>query len=320
MGLANRYVPHAIKLATTAGVNAWINQLENYSLEAGISLFEESNGSATDREFVAAKEISPTLVISTSDLTILSTIGFAGIPIAGTAGCTVFLRELPNESVPTPIATANHIKMVCTDGLLVPTGLRAGNNAVARLGMTLHGLIGAGGLNANSGTTVFTYTPSVAITSGAGATTNGFTAGPVKYTISGGSSRLVQGIKDLNVDFGIQVLKEASDGEVYPTHASIISRMARVEFTTSDIELITEIGDGVSISAFAAYFRAVVIDGQRLAPATSGHVSISGTAGMIIPNTLNLRHKQSGDASFVYVPQLNSNLITISTTAAIPTS
>lgn len=307
MALAIRFLPHSVQL--TGGVAAWINQIDSASPNSGITLFEESSGSGVDREFVAAKDIHPTLAISTSDLSFLTTCGFAGIPLIGGANTlTAWARELPFGAVPTAIATAHHIKMVCTDGLLVPMSISAGHNAVAKLSLMLHGSLG-------TPATPFVFTANTAITTGAGNTVNIYTAGPVKF-----GARLVQGIADLKVDFGIGVLKESDSGEVYPTHISITSRMSKVEFTTKDVELITEIGDGIAVTTFAAYFRMVTASGQRVPAGTATHISVSGTAGMITPGAVSLTHKAAGSASFTYTPALNTNLITISATAAIPTT
>jgi hypothetical protein len=294
----------------------WINQIENTTMNGGVSLFEESSGSQVDREFVAARDIRPTMPFVTSDLTALATIGFNGLAL-GNAGTTLtaFGRELPFGAVPTPAATAHHVKMVCTDGLLVPVRIHAGHNTVAKLSMMLHGALVSGG-----GATPFVFSSSSAITSGAGGTSNIYCAGPVKFTVSGGASTLVAGIQDIVVNFGITVLTEGSSSEVYPDHVSIISRMTSIEFTTKDVELATTIEDGVSISSCAVYFRQVNANGQRVAAGTATHASVTGTAGMITHGAMNLSHKRSGDDAFTFTPALNTNLITISTTSTIPTS
>lgn len=316
-----RFLPHSAYIKTKAGVDAWVNQVESTTPEPGISLFEESAGSETDREFVATKSASPTIPIATSDLALLTTIGFSGVPIVpdtGKPGLTIFARELPLGAVPTAIATANHIKLVVSDGLLVPVSIQASHNAAAKLSLMVHAILGTDATY--SGATPIVVTASTAITSGAGQTANIYTTGPVKYTVSGGSSRLVQGITNLGVNFGIQVLTEGDSGNVYPGHTSIISRMTKFEFSTKDVELISEIGDGVSVSAFGMYFRKVTANGQRVAEATTSHIAISGTAGMITPGATHLAHKQAGSTSYTFTPAKNTNLIAISVASAIPTS
>ncbi len=319
--LAKRFIPHSVYILTNGGTTQWVDQVDGTNPDSGVGLFEESAGSETDREFVAARDIAPTMPFGTSDLSLLTTIGMSGVLIdcaSGKPGITMFGRELPLGALPTAVATANHVKMICSDGLLVPVSVRASHNGVAKLSCMLHGILGT--TATYSGATPFVFTNSQAITAGAGAVTKLYTTGPVKFTVSGGSSSLVQGISDIAVSFGIMVNKESTDGDVYPSHIAIIGRMPKIEFTTKDPQLIATIGDGVSVSAFAAYFRQVASSGQRTAPATATHCSVAGTAGMVTPGSLSLQHKSSGSASFTYTPTKNTNTLVLSATAAIPTT
>lgn len=313
MGFTTRFVPHSVELITGP---IWINQIDGIETQSGVELIEESAGSETDTEFVAVRAINPVMPFSTSDLSVLTTIGFAGLALTN-AGQTLaaYGRQLPLGGLPTSVASSAHLKMVCQDGLLIPMSIQAQHGAVAKLGLALHGYLATGG-----GATPFVFSTGNAIPSGAGQVANVYTTGPCKYTISGGASRLVQGISGIGVQFGIGLLKEGDSGDVYPTHVSIPSRAAKIEFTTKDAGLIAEIGDGISISAFASYFRQVAASGQRVAPGTATHVSVAATAGMVTPGSLNLVHKQAGHCSFIFTPAKNTNLITISATAAIPTS
>jgi hypothetical protein len=317
MSYATRFIPHSVELATLA---TWINQIESLSPNEGITLFEESAGSGTEREYVAMKDAQPTVGISTSDLAILTTIGVNGLAVGASpmtvSAVNVYGRALPLGSLPQAIGTTGHVKLTCASGLLVPGSIRASHNGVAKLSLTLHG-------NSLDGTTApFIYAAST-ITAGAGAMANVYTTGPFMFTKTGGSQVVVAGIKDLSVDFGIQVVKESSDGDVYPTHLAIIARMARVEFTTSDLTLFellddgTTNKDGVSVSSAKTFFRQVSPAGQRVAAATATHVSVVGSAGMLIPGGVTLTHKQAGTATVSYIPTHATQAVTISATAAI---
>lgn len=318
--LTTRIIPHAVHLITAGSVDQWINQIEAMTPESQVALFEETSGSETDRAFVAAKEILPTLPIITTDLTILSTVGFAGVyisPGSGTPGLVAYGRELPQGGLPTAIGTGNHISLTISDGLIVPVRIQAGHNTLAKLSLMAHAILGSSG---SSGATPFVWASAQTITSGAGGTANEYCAGPVKWTVSGGSSQLLQGIKQSSVDFGIGVMVDGSDSEVYSSHVSIPSRMSRFEFSTADAKQIAAIGDGIAVSAFAAYFRNIAADAQRTGPATTSHIKISSTAGMITPGSVNLTHKRGGETQFIFTPRFNTALLTISVAAAIPTS
>ena len=319
-----RFSPHSVLINTAGGTNAWINQIQSTSVDQNITLFEESGGSQTDREFVAEKEIAPTIPIETTDLSMLGTIGMLGVNLTAgstTPGAVIYAREVPNQSLPAATTSAVHISMAVSDGLIVPVNLSASNNSTAKLSLMCHATLGTG---TYSGATPVVSTNDVQITSGAGATVNIYTGGVVKFTPSSGANsgtpRLVLGVLSQTVGFGIGVKKETSDGDAHVTYVCIARRYPTMDFTTNDVELATEIGEGVSISSFAEFFTAVSQNGQRVAKATTSHVSITGTAGMLLPTKVDERFGKSATGAFKFVPSLNTNILTISTSAAIPTS
>jgi len=317
MGLQKRFLPHSAYLKTGA-IDSWINGIESINPENGIALLEETAGSETDREFVAVRDVSPTLPIVTSDVSLLATIGLAGlaiVPASGKPGLTMFGRELPLGALPTAIGTGNHISMAVSDGVIIPVSVNASHNQAAKLHLLLHAILGS---TAYSGASPFVFTNSQTITAGAGQTANIYTTGAIKWT--SGGDKLVYGISDITVDFGLQVLKESADGQVYPDMVGIVARHPTIRFSTKDATLANTVGDGIAVTAFTAYFRQVAASGQRVAPATATHISIAGTAGIVTPANLNMQHRQGAAMHFTYTPVKNTNILTISTTAAIPTS
>lgn len=312
MSLVVRYVPHSAHI-NNGTVNAWINGLSSWGVGPGVRLMEVSAGSAVDREFVAVSGISPSIPVGTCDLSFLSTCGRDGVVITGAAGFTAYMREVAYGVTPTAIGTSNHITAVVTNGLIIPVSVSASHQGMAELQLMLHATQGAGSTNP------IVYAVAQAIASGAGQTANVYTGGPVKFT-SGAGSRFCQGIMQQRVNFGIGAQVFADTSEVYDTQVAILSRMSTFEFTTADVELISEIGDGLKLTAFAMYFRQKDANGQNVASATATHIGVSSTSGIITPGSVNLRHGAPGEESFTFTPVLNTNLITISTTSAIPTS
>lgn len=320
---SSRFVPYAVHLV---GSSAWINQIDATPINPGVALFEESTGSQTDRSLVAARSIDPTVPITTSDLNILATIGYAGLSWNGASAVPVVLygRELPLGAVPTAVGSSVHLQASISDGLLVPMNLSAGHNSVAKLQLMLHALLGSGGsagarpiVLAKNQTISTSHTPEPAAQTM-------FTTGVVHF-VSGAASpavspRLLTGITALSVDFGIGVEKEGTDGDVYPSFAAIISRTPRIEFTTRDLTLAVEVGDGISVSAFDAYFRKIDANGQRVAVATTEHIKLTGKTGMIVPGGITLAHKRPGEATFTFIPASAAPNLAISNTSAIPTS
>lgn len=313
------FVPHSVQVKTAGGVNAFINQIANADVEGGIALLEESGSGESDREFAAVRDRQPTLSLVTTDLSFLATCGLAGVaitPDASNPGLTAWGKNVPNKGIRDAIATTSHLKMLVTDGLLIPQSIQGSHNQAARLNLMLHAILGAA---AQSGAYPMVFTKDQAITSGAAASSLFYTPAVVKYT--SGSDKLVTGILDLSVNFGINVFKESSDAEADPTHVSIQSRMPTFEFSTSDAELLDDVGeDGLNCTSFAMYFQKFASNGTRVAKASGAHISVISTSGHLRIGSKNLPHNQKGVARFTYVPVLNSALFSISATAVIPAS
>ena len=320
---SSRFVPYAVHLV---GSSTWINQIETTPINPGVQLFEESTGSQTDRSLVAVRSIEPTVPISTSDLNILATIGYAGLSWNGSTAVPVVLygRELPLGAVPSAVGSSAHLSCSISDGLLVPMSLAASHNSVAKLSLMLHALLGSG---ASAGARPMVLAKNQAISTShtpEPAAQTMFTAGVVHFATGASSPavspRLLTGITALSVDFGISVEKEGTDGDVYPSFAAIIGRTPRIEFSTRDLTLAVEIGDGIATTGFDAYFRKIDANGQRVAVATTEHIKFTGTTGMITPGGMTLAHKRPGEATFTFTPASASPNLAISTTSAIPTS
>lgn len=325
MALITRFIPHAAKLNTLAGVVSWINQVESYGADDGISMLEETTGSETDRAFTAIREGNPTIPLSTTDLSLLTTIGFGGVPLAsgGTHDAlTLWGRESAEGALPTAIATTNHIKCLVSNGLLVPVSISGSHNQAARLSLMVHPILGS---DTNAGAEPMVFSTGNAITAGAGQTANIYAPALVRFTTGASSPavspRLVTGLQSIGVDFGIGVNKESTDSEVFPTFVSILSRMPKIEFSTKDPALRAEIGSGVALATWAVYFQQFATNGQRVLKATATHIKVSGTLGMINPGGTRFQHKQTASSTFSITPVLDTGtIITVSVTSAVPTT
>jgi len=201
-----------------------------------------------------------------------------------------------------------------SDGRMVPLKMQASHNQSASLQLMLHAVLGTTPTYSQAAPMVFSRNNAIA--SGASALTKLFTTGPVKF-----DSVLAQGIMDIAVDFGHKVDVESDSGDVYPSFVTTSSRKPKIMFTTKDQELIASIGDGVAISSlFTAYFRKVSQNNQRVAVGTAQHISVAGTKGVIVPGTYGMKHQTPGTTGFTFVPSKDTVIMTVSTSATIPTS
>ncbi len=320
MGMNGLFVPHSVQVKTVGGVDSWIDQIVDSNMDAGIELIEESASGEVDREYVAVGSRNPTAGIETTDLSFLGTCGMNGIyitPNVSAPGLTAWGKFVPQGGARDLIATTSHLKMLCTDGMLIPMSVEGAHNRAARLKLMLHAILGS--TPTYSGTYPLSFTKDQAITSGGGAVDILYTLACVRY--NDGGSKLISGLISGAVNFGISLFKEGSNSEVDPTYIAIKDRMPSFEFSTRDAEVIDNAGEGgVSCASFEMYFQKVQQNGERVSKATGAHISLISTAGMLKPGALNLPHNQEGEARFTFTPSKNSSILTIATNATIPTS
>lgn len=316
---ASLFTAHSVQIETAGGTSAWIDQVQEADLDLGIELFEESGSGESDREQVAVRSRENVLRIGTSDLAFLATCGLSGIHVAADAddpGMVAWGKSIPQGGIRDAIATAAHLKLAMSDGLIIPVSLEGSHNRIARLMVEAHAKKGTG---AQSGTHPFVITKDSAITSGGQTSAARYVAGVVKY--NSGGNKLVTGIKDISVRFGIGLIKESSDAEIDISHIAILSRNPVIEFTTIDGELLDDVGEsGAACTSFAVYFQKVAANGDRVAKGTGEHISIIATSGLLIPVSQGTPHNNAGEGRYRFTPVKDTNLFTIATNATIPTT
>lgn len=321
MAVPGLFVPHSVHIDTAGGVLTWIDQIQGANLNAGIDLFEESGSGEPDREYTAVRERAPVLDFETTDIAALSTCGLNGLsitPDVNSPGVVVWGKFVIAGGTRDAIAAVTHLKMACSDGMLIPMSLQGSHNRAAKLTYALHAIKG---FAAQSGAYPMVFTKDTAIISGGGITDILFVPAVVKYTISGGASKLVTGVLSIALQFGIQLFKVGGDGEVDMTYIAIQSRNPRFEFSTLDGELLDDVGEaGQSCSSFAVYFQKVNANGERVAKATAEHVSVIATKGILVPGAQSLPHNQPGEGRYTFTPVKDTNILTIAVNATIPTS
>jgi hypothetical protein len=313
------FVANSIQIKTAGAlINTWLDQVSDLSMNLGIKLLEDSSSGEVDREFVAIMDRMPTFDVNTSDLTFLSTCGLSGAKIAPDAsnpGLVAWGKAVTQEGDRDGIASLTHLKMLCTDGLMVPKSLSGRQGQKATLSYTVHAIKGSA---AQSGAYPIVVTKDQAITSGQSATSKLFTPCEVRY--NSGGVVIVAGIQSIEVNFGIEVFKMGSDGEVDPTFVALKDRKPVYKFTTTDARVIDTVGEGgLDCSSFEVYFQKMAADGERVAKGTGQHLSIISTKGLLYPEPAKFPHNSSGaEAAFSFCPVKNTNLLTIAINATIP--
>lgn len=318
MALANRFIPYNASIKCTNLASAFLMQLKSYSLDLGVTIQEEASPGSLDRDELWVSDVTPKLPLVTTDLTFLSSCGMLGIsiiPANSKPGFVAFGRNVPLGGVQDAIATASHVKVTVSDGLLVPVALRASHNQLAELSLLLHAILGT--------TATYSKTNPMLIEKASALVDSGyavpklFTAGPAQCTYSA-ATRIIQGIKDVSVNFGLNVKVESDSGNPYPSHASIYSRMPTFEFTTNDLAFAADVGEGLSVTSFSQFFRAIGELGIRVGGGSD--LSVNTSQGLIKPGAMNLQNRTPGTAAFTYYPTSISGgaVVSISTSDSCP--
>jgi len=256
-------------------VDVLLAQIVDQNVTLGLSRFLEGSDGEVDNRYVAVNEQRAMIGFTTTMLaTALGLAGINGTPLdvdtPATKGSLEAFFQLLAEGA-TRAAGATHTMLTINEGILIPRTLSASQGAVARLGLEAHATYDG------------TNNPIVIAASQALPGTPGvselFTLGPIQI-----NGVAINGVVDVAVDFGIEVLVEGSDGEPWPRFVAIMRRQPSVSFSTPDAGILSTLGitgaaQGATDSVI--YFRKIAEGATRVADVTAEHIKISVDEGHI---------------------------------------
>src|SRR5262249_44365504 len=144
---------------------------------------------------------------------------------------------------------------------------------------------------------------------------NLYSLGPVK--INSGALAAAQSVK---WDFGIGPEIVAGDGDPYPTLSSLGKRQPTCAINGLDLTGISTFGaQGIALTAFRTFFRKMVAGGTRVADATTSHIKLFGTAGMLYPRGVRGPYGKNLEGEWNIVPTNDGthDIVQISTGSAV---
>lgn len=204
-------------------------------------------------------------------------------------------------------------KTTIGDGLLVPRTLNMPHRGICSLSADTLAISSNGVLNpltfAETGALPAATYPAVDAT---------FTLGKVDL-----NSTQIQGVTNVSIDFGLQVIRESADSDIYPTFVSVQMIQPAITISTkhlSDTTTLTEAGVEYAASTVKIYARKRDEGGTFVADGTSEHISF--TMGKCRVDPVSISGGASGDLQFRITPWYTAGgsavtPITIDTTAAI---
>ncbi len=190
----------------------------------------------------------------------------------------------------THTAGANHYRVRLANGMIIPQSISASNDGPAEVTYAVIGYSTDGSTSPLSitGSTALPTTP---------AYDSAHTVGPVKIN---GST--YTGITKIDINFGIQEILMAADGEVYDTWISLQERTMTVSVTSIDAGLFNTlgiIGAAQGATDSLVYLRSCTIDGTRDADISATHLKASIDQGYIRPDSLSVSQGNPYEFSFV---------------------
>ena len=254
----------------------------------GIQAVAEGSDGAVDPTFVCVMNQNPSIGFSTRHVAVaLAGCGISGCEIAG---LDTYFQKVAKYGTRTGGATS--LKFSIATGMMYPVRISARHNQDAEItyraiALSTDGLIAPVVLSA-TGT----------MPSGSGISEK-FTAGPVK--INGAAVA----VESIDIDFGIQVSVEGSDGGPFPTFSAVMARNPIIRVRTPDRLASNVLGlSGAAQGATdsVVYLRKLAKNGTRTADATAEHISFTIDDGMMYCSDITNRHGQRIGTEIVIHP------------------
>lgn len=254
------------------------------------TVVEHGDGVAYD-QFAAVMFQSPMFSIATKAINnALGLVGLNGLAIA--AATDFWIQKFTDGGVRT--TGTNSQKHTFSKGLVCLRNLSVEDRGVASLGLE------GWAVSSDGVTAPLTVTGSAAMTAPT-MLDELFTLGPIKI-----NGTAVGGVKSLNIDFGLQVMVESGDGDVYPSFVTIQAVQPKLTFRTLSVQkaLSANIGQfaaqGATDSVF--YLRKLAKNGARVADATTEHISFTLDDGLLSMRPIEANGRNPAMVEYLFEP------------------
>jgi hypothetical protein len=313
MSVSKLYTLYAVHLdtATLAGSDVLLDQVQSFAISTGLQKILQRGDGQVDPTFVAIMSQRPAMrFTSTAIATYLGACGIGGTILDSDVtypGLEAWFQKMAEGG--DRAAGSSHIKMTVNEGILVPRAIQASQDGVATIDFEA----------------VITYDetnePVVVADSqalsGTPATAELFTVGPVKI-----NGTTLESIQSVSIDFGIQVITQSGDGQVWPTFAGIMSREPSIRIRTTDVLALSTFdleGTAIGASDVVVFLRKLAEGGTRVADAGSEHISFTLDEGLITVENQDVSQDGIAMADIVITPTYDgaNAIIVIATNADI---
>lgn len=293
---------YAVDIASTL-----LDEISNVNVDPAIQKQMAALGGAIEPRFVTIMGQSPVINFSSHALArCLAAVGVSGLALASPAELfwQAILIDGGREG------TLKHFQMTVNAGLVVPRRISAQQGGLATI---TYDIICR--YNGTNEPIVYTVDQTLA---GSPTVDELFTIG--KATINGVD---LTGITGIDIDFGLQIVQQISDGDIWPTFVGIMERSAPViSIITTDVVSMNTFGlDGTAQGATDSlvYFRKKLADGGNVTDVTAEHIKFSIDAGIITVEQTGGGHPGPIECTVMITPVFDGTaaILAISTASAI---
>jgi len=274
--------------------------VSRHSFNPALAQIIDANSGDVDPRYAAVMSVSPVLSFMTRTITALSSFGIAGAEVTT---AVAWLQQLVKYGT----RNATSKKLTIATGFCVPRSLSVSQGQAAELSMDIVALSSDGTtapVAAGTGTMATNPTPLA------------WTLGPIQVNDQ------AYDVVSMTIDFGLDVTVEGSEGNVYPTFATLMSRNPSVQFTAKDVDFRTAVGfDGLAQGATDSvfYLRKMEQNGKRVADGTAEHIKFTIDDGLFRIDTINAPHGERALTEIALTPISDGTnaIIVVDTASAI---
>lgn len=311
MSVTKLWTDYSVKV----GSATYIDGIQSVSISQGLQTALESGDGEVFASFGSLAMGGPTARFSSLNLAaVLNAIGASGTAV-GASGITLYSRSKAQGGTNVAAGTGTHVSYLINNGIMVPRRISARSNGNASIDVEVTA-------RQQTTTAPVTYSAAATLPGNTPGVSEVWTVGPVEI-----NGTVLSGIQSIDLDFGVSILAERGDSDVYPTFVTVRSIRPTLRVRTNHIDAISTVTDGTNTLApdgsflsenVVVYFRQRAQGGTFTADGTAQHVKVSTGLARVEYQSID------GDPKTIDIlitPWLDTggptNPITVSTASAI---
>lgn len=285
-----------------------LNGVNQVSIDPALATAITNGGGYVDPSWVGIMSEMPTISGTLTEMAVaLANFAMSGFYLPQTTVYTsidFYLAQFLQGGTRTTSTTHRRVRV--SEGLVCPKTITLTHDAIATMAIDVAPTYD--GTNAAIISTASVALPSAAIVA------EQFTLGTVKLQ---GSA--IKGVSSVTFDFGLAIIRLASDGETAPTFVTIAERKPSYKIRSSDLSLLHTYIAGVDLSNVTVFVQKMAENSKRVAAATAEHCSLISTDGLIIANPVGGSNNQVAEVELTVTPTFDGTnaIVQISAATAI---